>query len=128
MGAECPDVGPLQDDELIRDGHMMNMADVLLVTGVVSHISLLPLAAVDETRANVLWDTLNTLSTGLDLHPVSTAAQTSMVEAWNAYETELQEWESAPPVFPRWPPVRLDRYRSRMQEIAGPIIQGITGE
>jgi len=121
MDVERPDVESLQDDELIRDGYMLNMADVL--TGVVP---LLP--GVDETRANVLWDTLDTLSAGLDLNPVSTGARTAMVEAWNAYETEFREWESAPPMSPRRPPGSLDRYRSRMQEIVGPIIQEITDE
>jgi len=99
---------------------VLNMADVL--TGVVP---LLP--GVDETRANVLWDTLDTLSAGLDPNPVSTGARTAMVDAWDAYETELREWESAPPMYPRRPPGSLDRYRSRMQEIVGPIIQKITG-
>ena len=121
MDAERLDVEPVPDDELIRDGHMLNMADVL--TGVVP---LLP--GVDETRANVLWDTLDTLSAGLDPNQVSPSTRTAMVEAWNAYEAELREWELAPPVFPRRPPGSLDRYRSRMQEIVGPIIQGITGE
>ena len=118
MDAERPDV---EDDEFIRDGDMLNMADVL--TGVVP---LLP--GVDETRANVLWDTLDTLRVGLDPSQVSPGARTAMVEAWNAYEAELREWEVAPPVFPRQPPGGLDRYRSRMQEIVGPIIREITSE
>jgi Family of unknown function (DUF6535) len=123
---ERPDVESLPDEEFIRDGHMLNMAGV--VTGVVP---LLP--CVDETRANFLWDTLDTLRVGLDPHQVSSGARTAMVDAWNAYEAEFQAWESAssPAKFPRQQAGSPDRYRSRMEKLVGPIIEDIqiiTGE
>ena len=121
MDAERPDVESLPDDEFIRDGHLLNMADVL--TGVVP---LLP--GVDETRANALWDTLDTLRVDLKPHQVSQEAKTAIVDAWNAYKVEFESWETAPPVFPRQPPGSLRRYRSRMQKLVGPIIQDIAGE
>jgi len=89
-------------------------------------VPLLP--GVDETRANVLWDTLDTLRVGLKPHQVSLGAQTAIVDAWNAYKVEFESWETAPPVFPRQPPGSLGRYRSRMQKLVGPIIQDIAGE
>jgi hypothetical protein len=120
---ERPDIDSLSDEEFIRDGHMLNMVDVL--TGVVP---LLP--CVDETRANVLWDTLDTLRVRLNPHQVSPGARTAMVHAWKAYEDEFLAWESASglAVFPRQQSGSLDRYRSRMQKLVGPIIQDITGE
>jgi hypothetical protein len=121
MGAERPDVESLPDDEFIRKGHMLNIAEVL--TGVVP---LLP--AVDVTRANVLWDTLDMLRAGLDPDPVSSGIQAKMVEARNAYEVGLREWESAPILFPRQSPGSLDHYHSRMQEIVGSVVESITGE
>ncbi|KAH9954604.1 hypothetical protein BC827DRAFT_1158680 [Russula dissimulans] len=123
MDTERPEVESLTDEELVRDGHLLNIADVL--TGVVP---LLP--GVDETRAHFLWDTLDTLRVDLDPRQVSSAAQTAILDAWHSYEDEFRTWRSAPPVFPRQPQGSIDRYRSRMQKLLGPIIevvQDITG-
>lgn len=125
MDAELPEVESPTDDseELVRDGHLLNMADVL--TGVVP---LLP--GVDETRAHLLWDTLDTLLVDLDPRQVSSAARTAMLDAWHFYEGEFSTWASAPGVFPRQPQGSVDRYRSRMQKLVWPIIevlQGVTG-
>jgi hypothetical protein len=116
METERPDVELLGDEELLGDGHLLNMAGVL--TGVVP---LLP--GVDETRADVLWDTLDTLRVDLDPHQVSPKAQSALSHAWKAYEDEFQAWISIPAHFPRQPPGSVDRYRARIQKIVGPIVQ-----
>jgi hypothetical protein len=122
METEHPKLESLTDEEILRDGSLLIIVDVL--KGVVP---LLP--GVDETRAKFLWDTLETLRFGLDLNQVSTGALAALGKAWRAYEEEFLSWELAPPMFPRQPPGIVDRYRARMQELVGPmIVQGTTGE
>ncbi|KAI9508985.1 hypothetical protein F5148DRAFT_823184 [Russula earlei] len=116
MDTERPDVESFTNEELIRDGHLLNMADVL--TGVVP---LLP--GVDETRAHFLWDTLDTLRVDLEPQRASLLAQTAIVDTWRAYEVEFRIWESGPAVFPRPSPGSIDRYRSRMQKLVRPIVE-----
>ena len=100
------DWGTLPDDDLIRDGHVLNMAGILT--------SAIPLVArVDESRASVLWETLDMLRSDqnaegrqaslqhLDAGQASSQAQTALLSAWEAYERESRAWTSAPaPVTP----------------------------
>lgn len=116
MDTERPDIESLTDEELGRDGDLLNMADVL--TGVVP---LLP--GVDEARAKLLWDTLDRLRVGIDPYQVASGARAAIVDAWLTYKGEFRAWELAPPVFPRQPPGTLNRYRSKMQTLVGPIVQ-----
>ena len=91
------DRGAFPDEVLIRDGHVLNMAGILT--------SAIPLVAkVDETRANVLWDTLKMLCSDLDARPASVGAQTALVRAWKAYKGEPQAWTPAPGGIPYRPP------------------------
>jgi len=115
MEAERPNLMSLTDEEILRDGNLLCMADVL--TGVVP---LLP--GVDKTRAEFLWDTLETLRFGLDLNQVTPGARIAIGDAWDAYEKEFSSWDLAPPVFPRQPPETIDRYRARMQDLVGPMV------
>ena len=112
---ERPNLVSLTDEEILRDGNLLGIADVL--TGVVP---LLP--GVDETRAKFLWNTLETLRFGLDMNKVTLGARIAIGNAWRASEEEFRSWELAPPVFPRQSPETMDRYRARMQDIVGPII------
>jgi hypothetical protein len=121
METERPNLESLTDEEILRDGNLLVIVDVL--TGVVPL-----LRDVDETRAKFLWDTLETLRSGLDLNQVTEGARTAVGDAWRAYEDEFRSWEFAPPVFPRQPPGTMDRYRARMQELVGPMVfQGTIG-
>src|SRR5258708_252677 len=107
---------------MLCDGDLVGMVDGL--TGVVP-----PLPGVDETRAKFLWDTLETLRSGLDLNQVSARARIAISNARHAYEEEFKSWELAPPVFPRQPLGTIDRYRARMQELVGPMdFQETAGE
>ena len=92
------DRGTLESrEDLIRDGHLLNTARILT--------SAMPLIAkVDETRANVLWDTLKMLCSDLDARPASVGAQTALVRAWKAYKGEPQAWTPAPGETPYQPP------------------------
>jgi uncharacterized protein DUF6535 len=122
MEPERPNLESLTDEEILRDGNLLGIVDVLM--GVVP---LLP--GVDETRAKFLWDTLETLRSGLDLSHVSVGARIAISDAWRACEEEFRSWELAPPVFPRQPLGTIDRYRARMQELVGPMVfQGTAGE
>ena len=119
---ERQNLASLTDEEILRDGNLLGIVDVL--TGVVP---LLP--GVDETRAMFLWDTLETLRFGLDLNQVTLGARIAIGEAWRAYEVEFGSWELAPPVFPRQRPETMDRYRARMQDLVGPMVfVGTAGE
>jgi hypothetical protein len=102
---EHPNLASLTDEEILRDGDLLGIADVLM--GVVP---LLP--DVDNTRAEFLWDTLETLRFGLDLNQVSSGARIAIGDAWHAYEDAFSSWELAPPGFPRQPPGTIDRYRA----------------
>jgi hypothetical protein len=122
METERPNVASLADEEILRDGNLLGIADVL--TGVVP---LLP--AVDRTRAQFLWDTLETLCLGLDLNQVTPGARIAIGDAWHAYEEEFRSWELAPPMFPPQPPGTIDHYRARMQDLVGPMVfLGTSGE
>jgi hypothetical protein len=122
MGTERPNLVSLTDEEILRDGNLLGIVDVL--TGVVP---LLP--GVDKTRAKFLWDTLETLRFGLDLNQVTPGARIAIRDAWRAYEEEFSSWELAPPVFPRQPPGTIDHYRARMQDLVGPMVfLGTAGE
>jgi hypothetical protein len=112
---ERPNLVSLSDEEILRDGSLLCVADVL--TGVVP---LLP--GVDRTRAQFLWDTLETLRFGLDLNQVTPGARIAIGDAWHAYEEEFRSWDLAPPVFPRQPPGTVDHYRARMQDLVGPMV------
>ena len=92
------DRGALESrEDLIRDGHLLNTARILT--------SAMPLIAkVDETRANVLWDTLKMLCSDLDARPASVGAQTALVRAWKAYKGEPRAWTPAPGGIPYQPP------------------------
>ena len=119
METERPNLESLTDEEILRDGNLLVIVDVL--TGVVPL-----LRDVDETRARFLWDTLETLRTGLDLNQVTAGARTGVGDAWHAYEEEFRSWELAPP---RQRPGTMDRYRARMQELVGPMVfQDTLGE
>ncbi|KAF8490142.1 hypothetical protein F5888DRAFT_1742498 [Russula emetica] len=120
MEAERPNLVSLTDEEILRDGNLLGIADVL--TGVVP---LLP--GVDKTRAKFLWDTLETLRFGFDLNQVTPGARIAIGDAWRAYEEEFYSWELAPPVFPRQPPGTIDHYRARMQDLVGPMVFRGTG-
>ena len=94
------------DNDLIRDGHVFNMAGILM--------SAIPLVTrVDESRASVLWKTLDMLRSDqdaedrqaslqhLDADQASSGAKTALLSAWEAYEREYRAWTSAPaPVTP----------------------------
>lgn len=114
MESERSKLASLTDEEILRDGNLLTIVDVL--TGVVP---LLP--GVDKARAEFLWDTLETLRFGLDLNQVSPGARTAIGDAWHAYEGIFASWELAPPVFPRQPPT-IDHYRARMQDLVGPMV------
>ena len=87
----------LTHEDLIRDGHVLNMAGILT--------SAIPLVArVDETRASVLWETLDMVCSGLDARPASKEAQTALVRAWEAYKDESRAWSPAPGGIPYQPP------------------------
>jgi hypothetical protein len=88
MDADQAVLEPLTPEDLIRDGHVLNMASILT--------SAIPLIArVDETHANVLWDTLKMLCSDLDARPASVGAQTALVRAWKAYKGEPRAWTPA---------------------------------
>jgi hypothetical protein len=102
------DWGVLPDDDLIRDGHVLNMAGILT--------SATPFVArVDESRASVLWDTLDILRSDqdadsrktslqpLDARQASSQAQIALVSAWEVYESEYQAWTSAAGGIPYQP-------------------------
>ncbi len=109
---ERPNLASLTDEEILRDGDLLGIMDVL--TGV---MPLLP--GVDNARAEFLWDTLETLRFGLDLNQVSPGARIAIGDAWHAYED----------AFPRQPPGTIDRYRARMQDLVGPLVSlGTAGE
>ena len=114
METERPNLVSLTDEEILRDGDLLVMVDVM--TGVVP---LLP--SVDKTRAEFLWETLETLRFGLDLNKVTPGARIAIVDAWRAYEGVFSSWELAPPMFPRQPPT-IDHYRARMQDLVGPMV------
>jgi Family of unknown function (DUF6535) len=121
METERPNLASLTDEEILRDGNLLAIADVL--TGVVP---LLP--SVDKTRAEFLWDTLETLRFGLDLNQVTPGARIAIGDAWREYEEEFRSWELAPPMFPRQPPT-INHYRARMQDLVGPMVfLGTAGE
>ncbi|KAI0247734.1 hypothetical protein BJV78DRAFT_1285317 [Lactifluus subvellereus] len=121
MDADRGALESLTDDDLIRDGHVLNMTGILT--------SAIPLVArVDETRASILWDTLDTLRSGLDARQASPDAQTAIVRAWAAYEEESQAWTPASGGIPYQPPGSVGRYRSRMEDLVAPIIRDIGGE
>jgi hypothetical protein len=121
METERPNLVSLTDEEILRDGDLLVMVDVM--TGVVP---LLP--SVDKTRAEFLWETLETLRFGLDLNKVTPGARIAIVDAWRAYEGAFSSWELAPPMFPRQPPT-IDHYRARMQDLVGPMVfLGTAGE
>lgn len=115
METERPNLVSLTDEQILRDGDLLGIADVL--TGVVP---LLP--GVDRTRAEFLWDTLETLRFGLDLNQVTPGARIAIGDAWRANEEEFRSWELAPPVFPRQPPGTIDHYKARMQDLVGPMV------
>jgi hypothetical protein len=122
METERPNLASLTDEEILRDGNLLGIVDLL--TGVVPL-----LAEVDKTRAKFLWDTLETLRSGLDLNQVTPGARIAIRDAWRAYEEEFLSWELAPPVFPRQPPGTIDHYRARMQDLVGPMVfLGTAGE
>ena len=122
METERPNVASLTDKEILRDGNLLGIADVL--TGVVPLLS-----GVGQTRAQFLWDTLETLRLGLDLNQVTPGARIAIGDAWHAYEEEFRSWELAPPMFPPQPPGTIDRYRARMQALVGPMVfLGTSGE
>lgn len=114
METERPNLVSLTDEQILRDGNLLGIADVL--TGVVP---LLP--GVDKTRAKFLWDTLETLRFGLDLNQVTPGARIAIGGAWYAYEEEFRSSELVP-VFPRQPPGTIDHYRARMQDLVGPMV------
>jgi hypothetical protein len=119
METERPNLESLTDEEILRDGNLLVIVDVL--TGVVPL-----LRDVDETRARFLWDTFETLRAGLDLNQATAGARTAVGDAWHAYEEEFRSWELAPP---RQLPGTMDRYRARMQELVGPMVfQDTLGE
>jgi hypothetical protein len=121
METERPNLVSLTDEQILRDGNLLGIADVL--TGVVP---LLP--GVDKTRAKFLWDTLETLRFGLDLNQVTPGARIAIGGAWYAYEEEFRSSELVP-VFPRQPPGTIDHYRARMQDLVGPMVfLGTAGE
>ena len=122
METERPNLASLTDEEILRDGNLLGIVDVM--TGAVP---LLP--GVDRTRAKFLWDTLEVLRFGLDLNQVTPGARIAIRDAWRAYEEEFLSWELAPPVFPRQPPGTIDQYRARMQDLVGPLVFiGTAGE
>lgn len=119
---ERPNLASLTDEEILRDGNLLGIVDVM--TGAVP---LLP--GVDRTRAEFLWDTLEALRFGLDLNQVTPGARSAIRDAWRAYEEEFLSWELAPPVFPRQPPGTIDHHRARMQDLVGPLVfTGTAGE
>jgi len=69
-----------------------------------------------------LADKPRTLRFGLDMNQVTTGARIAIGDAWHAYEEEFRSWEFAPPVFPRQPVGSMDRYRTRMQQLVGPMV------
>jgi len=122
METERPNLASLTDEEILRDGNLLSIVDVL--TGVVP---LLP--GVDRARAKFLWDTLETLRFGLDLNQVTPGARIAIGDAWRVCEEEFCSWELAPPVFPRQPSGTIDHYRAQMQDLVGPmVLLGATGE
>jgi len=122
METERPNLESLTDEEILRDGNLLGIVDVL--TGVVP---LLP--GVDEARAKFLWDTLETLRFGIDLNQVTLGARIAIGDAWRVYEDEYRSLALGAPVFPRQPVGTMDRYRARMQQLVGPmVLQGTAGE
>ncbi|KAI0259462.1 hypothetical protein BC834DRAFT_631459 [Gloeopeniophorella convolvens] len=111
------------DEEFVRDAHVLNVAGV--VTGIV------PLfMSVEAARAEVLWDTLGSLTPDLDVQGSSSTARHAFITAWDTYEAESSRWaESSFPLsfMDRRPPVNVDitRYAMQLQATTPPVVQRI---
>jgi Family of unknown function (DUF6535) len=121
MDADQGTLESLTDEELIWDGHLLNMAGIL--TGAVPLI-----VGVDEIRSSVLWDTLDALRSGLDPLQASPEAQTTLASAWEVYEEAARAWTPAPGGILRQTGGSVDRYRSRVEDLVAPIVREMRGE
>jgi hypothetical protein len=111
----------LSNEELIREGHLWNLAGIL--TCAVPH-----LVGVDEARSSVLWNTLDALRSGLDTREAPSAAKDAIIHAWGAWEEASRTWTPARVGFPQQTAGILDRYRSRMECQVALIVQDIRGQ